>query len=261
LPKRGAGASKSGAGYPHLFPALRGILNGMEESNSSISSGQDTSRQNLTIEEAAELFSQAGVPRSHRTISRYCEQRILEAVFMDTEKNQKYLITRESVERRIKEIKQILATSHVPSGHDKSGQNETHPDKSRHVEPTGENGPDASSGMEEDLQLPALRTELKKLKEDNLQLHIDKSAKEQFINRLVEEREQTMRRAIELSREVGRLENQLLQLEGPRNPDMSRHMSRSDENRRERLIDPDERLPDEPPEEEGPEAPAEKVAA
>jgi hypothetical protein len=235
----------------------------MENSIPPVSSGQDTSRQNLTIEEAAELFSQSGVPRSHRTISRYCEQRILEAMFMDTEKNQKYLITRESVERRIKEIKQILATSHVPSRHDKSGHNETHPDKSRHVESTDENrrATSSSSRLEADSQLASLKLELKKLKEDNLQLHIDKSAKEQFINRLIEERERTMHQAIELSREVGRLENRLLQLESPREQDMSRHMTRSDENRQERLIDPDERLPDEPPEEERPEAPAEKVAA
>jgi hypothetical protein len=226
----------------------------MEESNLSIASGQDTSRQNLTIEEAAELFSQAGVPRSHRTISRYCEQRILEAVFMDTEKNQKYLITRESVERRIKEIKQILETNHVSIGQVTSGRNETNQDQSSRVQSDGENPRATSSVLENDSQLTSLRTELKKLKEDNLQLHIDKSAKEQFINRLIEERERAMRNAIDLSREVGRLENQLLQLEGPRNLDMSRHTSPLDENRQEPLIDPDERLPDEPPQEERPEA-------
>src|SRR5437870_4026125 len=132
----------------------------MEESNSPIASGPDTSRQNLTIEEAAELFSQAGVPRSPRTISRYCEQRILEAVFMDTEKNQKYLITRESVERRIKEIKQILLTSHDVSNQDTTRRDETNQDKSSHVQPSDEQRRKTSTELEEDYGTAALKAEL-----------------------------------------------------------------------------------------------------
>jgi hypothetical protein len=74
------------------------------------SSRQDTHSQRLTIDEAVQIFAAAGVPRSHRTVSRYCEQKILNALLMDTENGQMYVISRESVERRIKEIKQFLTT-------------------------------------------------------------------------------------------------------------------------------------------------------
>jgi hypothetical protein len=202
-----------------------GILEQMETPNTSTSPVPDASRQNLTIEEASELFNQAGVPRSSRTISRYCEQGILEAVFMDTEKNQRYLISRESVDRRIKEVKQIIETNRVMNQQDMPRRDKTQHDTSSQFKTNSQSTAhtDGVADTTNSEAVTALKTELKKLNEDNLQLRIDKSAKEQFINRLIEEREKVMRQAIQLSREVGRLENQLLQLEAPDSDDNSRH--------------------------------------
>lgn len=181
------------------------------------------SRQNLTIEEAAELFNQAGVPRSPRTISRYCEQGVLESIVIDTEKNKKYLITQASVERRIKEIKQVLEANRQDASPVTSGHNKTSHDTTRHDQTRRD-----MSGHDEDddFDLPPKRSvevELKKMKAENFQLQIDRAAKEQVIERLMGEREHITRQVIELSRENGRLENQLLQPEAPARPDMSRH--------------------------------------
>src|SRR5689334_3989986 len=64
----------------------------------------DTARFTLTVEEASELFAQAGVPRSPKTVTRFCNQGHLEFTKADTEKNYKFLIDPSSVERRIKEL-------------------------------------------------------------------------------------------------------------------------------------------------------------
>ena len=85
----------------------------------------DTSRYSLSVEEASDLFVASGAPRSPRTVIRYCARGHLDCIKTDTQQNEKYLITRESIERRIGEINQITAaTSRV----------ETHPDLSSHVE-------------------------------------------------------------------------------------------------------------------------------
>jgi hypothetical protein len=49
--------------------------------------GLDTSRFSLTIDEASQLFADAGVPRSPRTITRFCQLGDLECLRVETEKN------------------------------------------------------------------------------------------------------------------------------------------------------------------------------
>lgn len=222
------------------------IIGPMEAPTTSTSSAEDTSSHSLTIEEAVYLFDAAGVPRSHRTVSRYCEQHILDAAFMDTEKNQKYLISRASVDRRIKEIKQMLASSRDTTHQDVSRFGVTHQDTSGHVPPPVPNEAATPNAGE----LTVLKSRLKKMEEDNFQLTIDRAAKEQVIKILVNERQVATERAIELSRVVGELQNRLLQLDAPRERVMSSHDNQSDDDPHERLIDPDERLPDEPHDEE-----------
>ena len=48
----------------------------------------------LTIEEASQLFAEAGVPRAPRSITRFCALGDLDCIRVDTEKNYKYLIDR-----------------------------------------------------------------------------------------------------------------------------------------------------------------------
>ena len=100
--------------------------------NSEAATIQDVSRQQfdqslytLDVDQASALFSQAGVPRSPRSIDRYCKSGHLVCMKIETERNEKYLITSESVAERIKELQQVIPSSHVETRHDRSGHDTT----------------------------------------------------------------------------------------------------------------------------------------
>jgi hypothetical protein len=66
----------------------------------------------LTIEDALALYAEAGIPRTPRSIQRYCAKQHLSSRRIETEFGEKYLITRASVEKHIAYIKEITpATS------------------------------------------------------------------------------------------------------------------------------------------------------
>src|SRR5258708_33985529 len=61
----------------------------------------------LTIEDALALYAQAGIPRTPRSIQRYCAKQHLFSRRVETEFGEKYLITRASVEKHIAYIKEV----------------------------------------------------------------------------------------------------------------------------------------------------------
>ena len=66
----------------------------------------------LTIEDALALYAEAGIPRTPRSIQRYCAKQHLTSRRIETEFGEKYLITRASVEKHIAYIKEVTpATS------------------------------------------------------------------------------------------------------------------------------------------------------
>lgn len=66
----------------------------------------------LTIEDALALYAEAGIPRTPRSIQRYCAKEHLSSRRIETEFGEKYLITRASVEKHIAYIKEVTpATS------------------------------------------------------------------------------------------------------------------------------------------------------
>lgn len=66
----------------------------------------------LTIEDALALYAAAGIPRTPRSIQRYCAKEHLSSRRVETEFGEKYLITRASVEKHIAYIKEVTpATS------------------------------------------------------------------------------------------------------------------------------------------------------
>ncbi len=58
----------------------------------------DTARYTLTVEEAVQLFSEAGVPRSLTTVTRFCRLGDLDCTHLDTERYFKWIINPKSVE-------------------------------------------------------------------------------------------------------------------------------------------------------------------
>ena len=66
----------------------------------------------LTIDDALSLYAKAGIPRTPRSIQRYCAKEHLSSRRIETEFGEKYLITRASVEKHIAYIKEVTpATS------------------------------------------------------------------------------------------------------------------------------------------------------
>lgn len=71
----------------------------------------DVTGYNLTTKEAEQLFADSGVPRSARTIQRYCKSGYLDCKDYPTENGMMLRINQSSVERRIEEIQQIQSTT------------------------------------------------------------------------------------------------------------------------------------------------------
>jgi hypothetical protein len=111
----------------------------------------------LSIDEALERYTQAGLPRTPRSVQRYCAKGHLQSRRVDTPFGEKYLITPESVDKHIAYIHEVIdatsrgtsrlvATKSVPENRDitsatpapistdESRQVATGPDLSRFVE-------------------------------------------------------------------------------------------------------------------------------
>jgi hypothetical protein len=65
----------------------------------------------LTVDDALSLYAEAGIPRTPRTIQRYCGNEHLSARRVETEFGEKFLITRASVEKHIAYIKEVTPTT------------------------------------------------------------------------------------------------------------------------------------------------------
>src|SRR5258708_19879252 len=77
----------------------------------------DDSEYSLSIEEALTRYEAAGLPRTTRSIQRYCAKGDLDAHRVETPFGWKFLITSPSVDRHIAYINQVrlVATSpHLP---------------------------------------------------------------------------------------------------------------------------------------------------
>ena len=169
-------------------------------------------RYSLTIEDASQLFAEAGLPRAPRTITRFCALGDLDCIRVETEKNFKYLIDPKSVEKRIEQLKQAL---HFTS--------KTSPDMSRHVETINETQPDMSRQDEQARETPTrddevdvLRQRVEDLENENIHLKISKQANELVINQLNAERKEFITQVQNMSFQLGEATAKLQQLEAPR---------------------------------------------
>ncbi len=162
---------------------------------------RDQARYTLSAEETSVIFAEAGVPRSVRTVQRYCKKGHLYCITIDTEISEKYLIDRNSVERRIKELQQLDRV--LRSTGDATSREETRHDAAGHGTSRQDESEDTTGKIAE-------------LEQENLQLTIDRAAKEQVINHLVKERKEHVAQLTEQGRQIGILKTRLKQIEAPR---------------------------------------------
>ena len=66
----------------------------------------------LTLDEVAAQFEREGLPRSMRTLQRYCASGRLDCLKTDTVAGEQYFVDPHSVERAITELKQLSALTH-----------------------------------------------------------------------------------------------------------------------------------------------------
>lgn len=154
---------------------------------------EESGRFALSVEQASELFVAAGTPRSPRTIIRYCARGHLDCIKVDTEQNEKYLITRESVDRRIEEIRQVARSSQVS----------TRRDESRHDAPRhdGDEPPEERSERRD--------AKVKSLESEIVDLKITNRAKDHFIEQLQSDRALLVDQIAKQGRQIGQLETRL----------------------------------------------------
>ena len=87
----------------------------------------------LTIEDVANLYSAAGLPRTPRTIQRYCAKEHLDARKVTTTMGDKYLVAAYSVARHIAQIHEVVAFTASIARADQSRHDATKPDQTRQV--------------------------------------------------------------------------------------------------------------------------------
>jgi ATP-dependent Lon protease len=172
----------------------------------------DTARYSLTIEEASKRFYQSGVPRSVTTVTRFCRLGDLECIRIDTERNFKWLVDQNSVDKKIKELQQALHFA-----------NKSQPDITSYNQLTDQSQSVITSQHESkrETEQPSeeaewLRGRVEQLEDENIQLKIDKQAREQVINQMNSERKEFIGQLKEMSFQLGETTAKLQQLEAPR---------------------------------------------
>lgn len=157
----------------------------------------DNEKYSLTVSQASLLFANAGVPRSERTVQRFCKRSDLDCQMVDLEYTRSYMITKSSIERRIVELQQIQSFKQT------THRDTPRPDASRRDETRHDVPRQQADDSEKDKEIQKLRNDVFDLKVTN-----------QVKDHLLKEKETVEQENQKLSRWVGRLEGRVLQLGG-----------------------------------------------
>gem|GEM_PF-6298145 len=166
------------------------------------------SAEYIPLEEAALLFEAAGVFRSLRTLSRYCQHDVLNCIKEETPSGvMRYLVSRESVQNRIAEMHQLGMSGHLQSRLDMSGHDATRHDMSGH---------DETLTKELQERLEATEHERDELQNENMQLKIDVASRKELLRMAKEDRDQMLADRDTMQRLIGGLEMKVRQLQAPK---------------------------------------------
>lgn len=163
-------------------------------------------RIHVPLAEAVHLFNDAGVFRSERTISRYCENGALHCIKEQLSTGAMgYLVSRESIQDRIVELKQLGMTGHVATG----------PDASRR-DTTGqvESGQGETKVQAAEERAAKAEKERDDLRAQNMQLNIDLEVRKQLLNEAKRRSDLLLEERDGMMRHVGALMGQVKQLGG-----------------------------------------------
>lgn len=145
---------------------------------------------------------------------RYCQTDHLDCIKIDTEKNERYLITPDSVEKRIEELLSVDVSRHDENGRD------TEAPAAR-----------ASTATDSERVVESLRDEIENLERENLDLKITNRGKDEFVKLLREERAQFVAELKDQAHQIGRLESRLALSAGTEHTRQLRDESRRSDTR------------------------------
>lgn len=176
----------------------------------------DRSRYTLTVKQASQQFADRGVPRSPRSVQRFCDHGHIDCISVKGEKTERYFIDPASVELYAHELKAVEQISRV--GDDTSRHDATQRDETRHdaTERAREEEPAAAKASEPKPETKTSDSDVKHLEDEILHLRIDNRAKEQVINMLRDERVAMASRLEEVNYLLGAAESKMAQLEAPK---------------------------------------------
>ncbi len=217
-----------------------------------VATDRDIEPYTISVAQASEIFTQAGLPRTERAIQRFCKKGELLCAFQETAYGSRYLIRRSSIDRLIQQKLQALSAIPDVDSRDTSRLDATGRGTSRHevedvvaIEIPDEQPPQEKAiNGKYDIEQRQDTTDhdtaeaLQKLREENLSLKIDSAARQQFINHLSATLEKSTKEVRELSYELGVAHTRVAQLEAPQptqigrdtlSADMSRPVATSNE--------------------------------
>jgi hypothetical protein len=182
---------------------------------------RDAARHTLTVKQVADLFAQLGSPRSSRSVQRFCEQKLIDAIPVTRDNGTvQYFIDPLSVERYAAELKQLQDISQIAN--DMSRHDTPERDIARHDAPKIDAPSISEPTPKIDHEAVELRERVDTLAKENMQLKIDLSARVVVINQMADERRSFFEQITAQSREIGRLETRVEMLDAPK-PDVTRH--------------------------------------
>ena len=183
----------------------------------------DKARHSLTIFQAVELFARLSVPRSKRSVQRFCEQGHLDCVRIKGARGDQFFINRESVHRYAEELRQIDAVASFASEerHDAPqhvAARNSAPERAMMPEPVAvASAPTVEPERGERAEIiKQLSDENAKLRDENLNLRIDNRGKEQAINFITAQARDKDQHLHEISYRLGVAESRVSQLEAPK---------------------------------------------
>src|SRR5438874_6856235 len=102
------------------------MIRGMPDDKSRPVATSPDSEFTLTIDEALERYSRAGLPRTPRSVQRYCAKGHLDCRRVETTFGEKYLIAPASVDKHLAYIEEVrpVATSPDMPRHAATGRDE-----------------------------------------------------------------------------------------------------------------------------------------
>jgi hypothetical protein len=197
---------------PHAAEPFRRLPNDAESFRSLPRLSERNENHTLTVREAVKLFEAAGVARTERSITNWCQPNRTGIARLDSyfdPNERKYFITPQSVELAIEEEKAKAAKINQPS--EAFG---TVP----HLAEASRNVQKGSEKAEPDFPNHSESREIRELENEIRDLQITNKAKDIVIEKMEKERVGFFEQVISANRKMGELEARLLQLRDSNQP-------------------------------------------